>query len=85
MLKLLNASDNSTYETKFVESKWKRLRTDYSDYDFLINVSGFGRNEHDNGPSEDKWNELDESRGPSQLKKSRFKNISEPASPGLRQ
>ncbi|KAG9410990.1 hypothetical protein AC1031_019021 [Aphanomyces cochlioides] len=54
-------------KTSQLESKWRRMKIDFSDLTFLMNLSGFGE-----GFSNDKWEELDQSRG--KIKFSRFKD-----------
>jgi hypothetical protein len=40
-----------------IETKWKRLKADYSDYAHLVGLSGFGA-----GFDDAKWSELDQGR-----------------------
>ncbi|KAG9405575.1 hypothetical protein AC1031_003478 [Aphanomyces cochlioides] len=40
-----------------LKSKWKRLKADYTDYHFLVGLSGFG-----DGFDDEKWRELDAGR-----------------------
>ena len=49
--------------------KWKRLKQDWSDYHFLLGLSGFG-----DGFDTDKWAELDRGRAISAPKLSRFRH-----------
>ncbi|RHY47826.1 hypothetical protein DYB38_010268 [Aphanomyces astaci] len=55
------------YSTGQLQSKWRRMKCDFADYVFLLNLSGFG-----DGFSDDKWVELDAGRPKSKL--SRFKD-----------
>ena len=66
VLNELEGSGNLVNITQ-LQTKWKRLKTDYSDYDFLKGLSGFG-----DGFEDAKWAELDER--PGKLKLSRFRN-----------
>ncbi|KAG9414867.1 hypothetical protein AC1031_008281 [Aphanomyces cochlioides] len=50
-----------------LHSTWRRLKVDWADYKYLVNLSGFG----DEWDSE-KWSELDKNRG--KLKLSRFRD-----------
>ncbi|KAH9123435.1 hypothetical protein AeMF1_005569 [Aphanomyces euteiches] len=50
-----------------LQSKWRRLKADWTDYGFLKNMSGYGE-----GLTDEKWNELDATKG--KLKLSRFKD-----------
>ncbi|CAK4362399.1 unnamed protein product [Aphanomyces euteiches] len=50
-----------------LQSKWRRLKTEWLDYNYLVQLSGFG-----DGFSDEKWEELD--RGPRKLKLSRFRD-----------
>jgi len=48
----------SSIKTKVqLETKWKRLKTDYTDYAQLMGLSGFGA-----GFDDAKWSELDQGR-----------------------
>lgn len=58
------------FEAAQLAGKWKRLKGDWSDYHFLINLSGFGEDFGDQ-----KWDELDSGRAPGASKLSRFKNV----------
>ncbi len=65
VLEELNKARNIT-TIEQLQSKWRRLKSDWVDYYFLCNLSGFG-----DGLDDDKWKELD--ARPGKLKLSRFR------------
>ncbi|KAH9096882.1 hypothetical protein LEN26_017223 [Aphanomyces euteiches] len=56
----------SVTTTAQLQAKWRRLKNDWADCSFLQNLSGYG-----SGLSDERWSELDASRG--KLKLSRFR------------
>ncbi|KAG9398476.1 hypothetical protein AC1031_012488 [Aphanomyces cochlioides] len=63
-------TNGSTFTSKDqLVNKWKRLKTEYQDYHFLITRSGYG-----DGFSDDQWEALDVGRS-AKKKLSRFKDL----------
>ena len=70
ILKKFNCTNNIT-EVNQLQSRWKRMKHDYSDYKWLVeNFSGTGFF----GLDDAKWAELDSIKRPSNLKLSRFRD-----------
>ncbi len=57
VLTVMSPKEPTISTTAQLTSKWKRMKTDYIDYHFLIGLSGYGA-----GFENAKWDELDEGR-----------------------